>query len=715
MSYSGTRIQLTINDNIAELCFNNEEGSVNKFDRATLTELRAATDLLKTASAVKGLIVTSGKRDFIVGADILEFGVLFKETEAQLIQWMTDANAIFSDIEDLPFPTVSAVCGSALGGGFEMALCTDYRVLSKSGSVGLPEIKLGICPGFGGTVRLPRLVGADNAIETIAAAKTLRPQAAFKMGAVDAIVDDAKLDAGARKLLKSAIDGALDYRARRAQKTGPLKLGMLEQMMCFTTAKGFIAAQAGPHYPAPVQAVKIIERGASQGRAGALKAEAKGFAKLAKTTVADSLIGLFLSDQLIKKKGKAYGKIAAKVEKSAVLGAGIMGGGIAYQSASKKIPIIMKDIAEPALELGLAEANKLLGKQVQRKKIDAAQMGETLGRIRPTLSYGDFGNVDIVVEAVVENERIKKSVLAEVEAACKPGTILTSNTSSISITALATGLEHPENFCGMHFFNPVHRMPLVEVIRGEKSSEKAIATTVAYATALGKTPIVVGDCPGFLVNRVLFPYFAGFQMLVSQGVDFKRIDKLMERFGWPMGPAYLLDVVGIDTAHHVGEVLAAGFPERMKFDARSSLDVLYEEKRFGQKNNLGYYSYSPDKKGKPKRAPDSAVDAMLAGVQEDAVVDVDDQTIIDRLMIPMIIETARCLEEGIVDTPNEADMGLIFGIGFPPFHGGALKYADRMGLKALCDRAQDFADFGPLYQPTQRMLEMAANNERYYS
>ena len=486
MSYTGKRIQLSYENNIAEICFNNEEGSVNKFDRDTLTELREITDILKGQSNVKGLIVTSGKKDFIVGADILEFGELFQNTEEQLIQWMTDANAIFSDIEDLPYPSVSAVAGSALGGGFEMALATDYRVLSSKGSVGLPEIKLGICPGFGGTVRLPRLVGADNAIEVIAAAKTLRPDNAFKLGAVDAVVDDDALREQALKLLHNAIDGQLDYRARRAQKTGPLKLGMLEQMMCFTTAKGFIAGQAGPHYPAPVQAVKIIERGASKGRDGALKAEAKGFAKLAKTSVADSLIGLFLNDQLIKKKGKAYGKIASKVERAAVLGAGIMGGGIAYQSASKKIPIIMKDIAEPALELGLTEANKL-GKQVSRKKIDAAKMGETLGRIRPTLSYGDFGDVDIVVEAVVENEGIKKAVLAEVEAACQPGTILTSNTSSISITALAEGLKHPENFCGMHFFNPVHRMPLVEVIRGEKSSEKTIATTVAYASALGKT------------------------------------------------------------------------------------------------------------------------------------------------------------------------------------------------------------------------------------
>jgi 3-hydroxyacyl-CoA dehydrogenase/enoyl-CoA hydratase/3-hydroxybutyryl-CoA epimerase/enoyl-CoA isomerase len=402
------------------------------------------------------------------------------------------------------------------------------------------------------------------------------------------------------------------------------------------------------------------------------------------------------------------------VKQAAVFGAGIMGGGIAYQSASKKTPILMKDINEGALQLGLSEANKLLGKQLKRGKIDAAKMGETLGRIRPTLSYGDFGGVDVVVEAVVENEKVKKMVLAQVEEAAPEGAILTSNTSSISITRLAEGLKHPENFCGMHFFNPVHLMPLVEVIRGEKSSEEAIATTVAYATSMGKTAIVVGDCPGFLVNRVLFPYFAGFQLLVKEGVDFKRIDKLMEGFGWPMGPAYLLDVVGIDTAHHVGEVLAEGFPDRMSFEGTSSLDVMYEAKRYGQKNNLGYYSYSPDKKGKPKKAVDDAVEALLAASQTPTGREVSDQELIDRMMIPMIIETARCLEEGIVDTANEADMGLIMGIGFPPFRGGAFKYADTVGLAHICEEAKKYAHLGKLYEVTPRMQEMAANGETYY-
>ncbi|MBM4290596.1 MAG: fatty acid oxidation complex subunit alpha FadB [Deltaproteobacteria bacterium] len=714
MLYNGSKLTLAITDGVAELTFNNQDESVNKFDRATLAELRAAVDALKGAEGVRGLVAQSAKRDFIVGADITEFGALFAGTEAELIGWMEQANAIFNDLEDLPFPSVSTVTGNALGGGFEMALSTDYRLIADKATVGLPEIKLGICPGFGGTVRLPRLVGADNAIEVIAAGKTLKAEEALKMGAVDGVLPAEKLAGAARALLAQAAAGAFDWRARRAQKTSPLKLGMMEQMMCFTTAKGFIAGQAGKDYPAPLEVVKAIEKAAGKDRAGALKAEAQAFAKLAKTSVADSLIALFLNDQLIKKKSKAYAGQARAVKQAAVLGAGIMGGGIAYQSASKGTPILMKDIREEALALGLSEANKLLAKQVERGKVTSADMGATLGRIRPTLSYGDFGAVDVVVEAVVENEKVKKLVLAEVERAAPAGAIIASNTSSISITRLAEALARPENFCGMHFFNPVHMMPLVEVIRGAQSSPEAIATTVDYATKMGKTAIVVGDCPGFFVNRVLFPYFAGFQLLVREGVDFKRIDKLMEGFGWPMGPAYLLDVVGIDTAHHVGEVLADGFPDRMRFEGSSSLDALYEAKRFGQKNNLGYYSYTLDKKGKPAKAADDAVGALLAPVQAPSGREVSDQEIIDRVMIPMIIETARCLEEGIVETPAEADMGLIMGIGFPPFRGGALKYADAVGMAAVCAQAERFVHLGRLYEPTPRMREMAAGGLKYH-
>ncbi|NLW05395.1 MAG: fatty acid oxidation complex subunit alpha FadB, partial [Pseudomonadaceae bacterium] len=402
------------------------------------------------------------------------------------------------------------------------------------------------------------------------------------------------------------------------------------------------------------------------------------------------------------------------VKKAAVLGAGIMGGGVAYQSASKGTPIMMKDINEAALQLGLKEASKLLGGQLKRKRITAEQMAEALGRIRPTLSYGDFGDVELTVEAVVENAKVKATVLAELENHVAEDAIIASNTSTISINSLAKNLKRPENFCGMHFFNPVHRMPLVEVIRGEKSSEKAIAATVTYAKQMGKTPIVVNDCPGFLVNRILFPYFGGFIGLVEQGADFRRVDKVMEKFGWPMGPAYLLDVVGLDTAVHANEIMAEGFPDRMKRDGKTVLNAMYDAGRLGQKNSTGFYKYEEDRKGKPQKKNDETTDALIQPLVK-ANEELTDEQIVARMMVPLCLETVRCLEDNIVGTPAEADMALIYGIGFPPFRGGALRYIDAMGVQAFVDLADSLAELGPLYAPTDKLRAMAANNEQFYS
>merc|ERR1711879_583077 len=485
-------------------------------------------------------------------------------------------------------------------------------------------------------------------------------------------------------------------------------------MMVFETAKGFVMGQTKGQYPAPIMAIKTMQKHASMTRDKAIATEAKNFAKLAKSTESQALIGLFLNDQLLKKKAKEYDKQARPTNKAAVLGAGIMGGGIAYQSAYKGTPIMMKDINEAGIQLGLDEANKLLAKRVDKGKMRAAKMGEALNRIRPTLSYGDFGDVDTVVEAVVENPKVKKMVLAELEDQVSDDTIVPSNPSTISIDLLAEDLKRPQNFLGMHFFNPVHMMPLVEVIRGKATSEEAVATVVAYAKKMGKTPIVVNDCPGFLVNRVLFPYFAGFAALLRDGADFQKIDKVMEKFGFPMGPAYLLDVVGIDTGHHANEVMAAGFPDRMKADFKTGMDVMYENERFGQKNNQGFYVYETDKKGKPKKVVDESVYELLAPVCSDKR-DFSDEEIIQRMMIPMCIEIARCLEEGIVDTPSEADMGLIFGIGFPPFRGGACRYMDTVGLAQFVEQCDQYSELGKLYEPTGRMRDMATNGDSYFA
>jgi len=698
---------------LAKLTFDLKDQSVNKLNSATLVELQQAITAIGSISGVKGLMLASAKPTFIVGADITEFLHFFGTEEQALIDANMQVNATFNAIEDLPMPTVSLINGLALGGGFEVCLSTDYRIMTPDAKVGLPEVKLGIFPGWGGTVRLPRLIGLDNAIEWICGANEKRSADALKDGAVDAVVAlDQLLEAGVH-LLNQCIAGDLDYQTKRAAKIAKLALGPMEQMMSFETSKGFVAGKAGPHYPSPVTAIKTMQKHAGMARDKALLVEAKGFAKMAQTPVAANLVGIFLADQYLKRTVKGLAPKATKVEQAAVLGAGIMGGGIAYQSASKGIPIVMKDIAEAAIQLGLDEATGILEKLITRGRMKPAKMAKVLNNIRPTLNYADVANVDLVVEAVVENPKIKGIVLAEVESQVKDSAVITSNTSTISIDLLAESLKDPTRFCGMHFFNPVHKMPLVEVIRGSQTSEETIATTVAYANAMGKKPIVVNDCPGFFVNRVLFPYFGGFGILLEQGIDFRRVDKLMERFGWPMGPAYLLDVVGIDTAHHAQAVMAEGFPERMAGQGEAAVDLMFKEQRFGQKNNLGFYAYEKDKKGRLQKQVDESLVEKLTGLCANPV-ELSDEQIIDHLMVPLCLEVARCIEENIVASPAEADLALVYGIGFPPFLGGALKYMDTIGLQNFCDKADALAAVSPLYSVPTQMREMAALGETFY-
>jgi 3-hydroxyacyl-CoA dehydrogenase / enoyl-CoA hydratase / 3-hydroxybutyryl-CoA epimerase / enoyl-CoA isomerase len=361
----------------------------------------------------------------------------------------------------------------------------------------------------------------------------------------------------------------------------------------------------------------------------------------------------------------------------------------------------------------MSEAGKLLSKQVERGKIKPDGMSATLSRIRPTLNYGDFKDVDIIIEAVVENPKVKKAVFAEVEGMVRDDTIIASNTSTISISFLAEGLKRPQNFVGMHFFNPVHMMPLVEVIRGKQSSDAAVAATVALSLKMGKTPVVVNDCPGFFVNRVLFPYFAGFHMLLRDGADFMAVDKAMEKFGWPMGPAYLMDVVGMDTAVHAAGVMAEGFPDRMKPDFENTTSVIVAKGRFGQKNGKGYYTYAPDKKGKPKKSPDPETYELIKGVVA-ARKEFKPEEIVERCMVPMVNEVVRCLEEKIVASPAEADMSLIYGIGFPPFRGGACRYVDQMGAAKFVEAADRYASMGKLYEAPKMLRDMAASGKKFY-
>jgi 3-hydroxyacyl-CoA dehydrogenase/enoyl-CoA hydratase/3-hydroxybutyryl-CoA epimerase/enoyl-CoA isomerase len=715
MIYQSDALTVTrLDDDIAELTFDLKGESVNKFDQATVDSLTGALDALEGESGLKGLLVTSAKPVFIVGADITGFTKLFGSGADAIKDFARVNSTNFNRLQNLPFPTCVAINGYAMGGGLEFCLACDFRVLSSAAKIGLPETKLGLIPGWGGTVRLPRVIGVDEAVTWIATGQENRPDAALRVGAVDSVVAPEQLREAALTTLQQAIDGKLDYTGRREQKSSPLPLNKTEANMAFSTTKGMVQAQAGRNYPAPVKAVEVMEAACGMDLEAALEVEATAFAELATTDVAAALVGVFLSDQLLGKKAKQWEKQADKpVAHAAVLGAGIMGGGIAYQSASRGVPIKMKDINQAGLDLGLAEANKLLSKRVEKGRMTPAKMGEVLNAIEPTLTYGGFDGIDLVVEAVVENPKVKHAVLAETEQQISEDAILASNTSTISITSLAEAVKRPENFCGMHFFNPVHAMPLVEVIRGEKTSDTAVARTVAYANKLGKKAVVVNDCPGFLVNRVLFPYLDGFSRLLRDGADFQAVDKVMERWGWPMGPAYLSDVVGIDTAVHGADVMAEGFPERMQPDFKSAPQIMFEANRLGQKNGQGFYDYSKDKRGRPQKTASEASYALLAPHVAERR-EFEEEEIVMRMMLPMATEMARCLEEKIVDTPAEADLALLYGLGFPPFRGGIFRWMDTVGLAAIKAASDKFAHLGPLYPMTEGMQAKLTAGETYY-
>ncbi|MBY3789800.1 fatty acid oxidation complex subunit alpha FadB [Photobacterium carnosum] len=714
MIYHGETLSVHyLEEGIAELIFD-APAPINKFDLATLQSFNRALDALYQQPNLKGLILRSTKAAFIVGADITEFLGLFTLPADQLSKWLHHANTIFNKLEDLPVPTISAINGYALGGGCECVLATDFRIADHQAHIGLPETKLGIMPGFGGTVRLPRLIGADSAMEIITSGKNNKADSALKLGLIDAVVATDLLPTAALRIIKQAIAGDLDWQQRRSQKKMPLKLTATEALMSFTTAKAMVANIAGKHYPAPMAAVTAIETAATCERTQALAIENTHFVTLAKTDVAQALVGIFLNDQYLKSKAKQAIKTAQPIQQAMVLGAGIMGGGIAYQSVTNHVPVVMKDITSKALTLGMQQAAKLLNKKLTRGRIDGLQMAATLATITPTLTYSDSNHVDIVIEAVIENPTIKAAVLADVEQQVTDTTVITSNTSTIPINLLAASLQRPQNFCGMHFFNPVHKMPLVEIIRGQHTSNETIDQVVAYAAKMRKTPIVVNDCPGFFVNRVLFPYLAAFSLLLRDGGDYRQIDNVMEQdFGWPMGPAYLLDVVGIDTAHHAQKVMAEGFPQRMAKHDADAIDVLYEKQRFGQKTGAGFFNYHLDKRGKPKKTIDPHTARLLASIAATST-SFSSTTIIDRMMIPMINEVVRCLEENIIATPAEADMALVYGLGFPPFRGGVFRYLDNLGLANYVALADSHQSLGPLYQVPDGLRAKATADECYY-
>ncbi|MDO8864217.1 3-hydroxyacyl-CoA dehydrogenase NAD-binding domain-containing protein [Haliea sp. E1-2-M8] len=696
-----------LEDGVFDLILDNRQEPVNTMSETFREELHSAVAKLQQ-QAPKGLLISSAKPGFLAGANIGALAALLDQPPEQQIAFCSTTAEVLCELEDLPCPSVSLINGFALGGGMELALCSDYRVAENTALLGFPEVGLGVLPGVGGTVKAPRLASFATGLEWLTSGRQYSAAKVADSGMVDEVCEGGALRERGLLLLQRAMQGQLDWQARRAVRRGPAVLDAMALTQCKTNF-----SRRAAHYPAAMEITHLLERCAVLDRDAALVEEAKAFSVLARSTTASALVAVFRAQQALKSKNKAYAS-QEKITRAGVLGAGIMGGGIAFTTAQRGTPVIMKDIARPAVDLGHNEAKKLLKKSVSTGKFTQQQADAVLDSIQGQLNYSEFNTLDIVAEAVVEKLAVKQTALAEVEHFVRPDTVLASNTSSLRIADIAQNLTRPENLTGMHFFNPVHMMPLVEVVKGPQSSDTAVAKTIAYALQMGKTPLLVKDCAGFLINRILGAYFTAFNLLVRDGADFKRIDAIMTNWGWPMGPAYLLDVAGLDTLEKAMTILAQAYPGVMAVGGKTGISELAAAGRYGQKSGAGFYKYKTDETGRPQRTDDHETYRLLAGVQSVNNDSLSDEEIEQRMMLAMVLEASRCLNEGICDSAEDLDTGMRMGTGFPAHFCGPLWFADHVGLDVILTRCEAYSHMGGLYTADQGLINLTKAKARFY-
>lgn len=659
-----------------------------------------------------GALVLISKKPtiFIAGADIAEIKML-TTGNGDAEQFLTKLQSIFTYLEALPIPSIAAIHGACMGGATELSLACDYRMVTDAPEtkIALPEVTLGVLPGWGGTQRMPRLLGLEKALDLILSGRAIDGKTAKRMGLADKMVPKEMLEA---KALAWASELA---KTREKRKATPLdiKERLLETVpggkwLIFDLAKKKLLEKTKGNYPAPVKALEVIRNTYGGPLEKGLKQEAEGFAELVKGPVAQNLIHVYyLTEKVKKDKGTDSAVAGREIKNAGVLGAGVMGGGIAQLFAAKNVRVRMKDVNWEAIGKGYQAAYKVFKKLADRRKLKPSDLQNAMERIEGTTTWSGFKQMDLVVEAIVEDLDIKKKVLKELEAAVSDSTVIASNTSSLSISALASSCKSPKRVCGMHFFNPVNKMPLVEVIRAKDSSDEAIATVFQFAKKLGKTPIVVKDSPGFVVNRILNPYLSEAIQLMSEGVTVVELDSIMETFGMPMGPLALLDEVGLDVGTKVAKVLYGAFGERMKPPTLMEL-IAGDKQRLGKKNGRGIYIYD----GK-KKTVDATLLNKLSVPKRDAKL--TDEVVEKRMLFLMVNEASRCLEENVVKDAAEIDIGMIFGTGFAPFRGGLLKYADSVGMDSIVSDLEIFTrSYGMRFQPSHLLQQMAVANKKFY-
>ena len=692
-------------DGIAIITIDVPGESMNTLKSSFADEVTALLDTIEEDNSIKGVVLISGKPgSFVAGADIRMISEC--DTAADAESLARQGQALFDRIEGQRIPFIAAVHGACLGGGLELAMACHGRVISDSPKtvMGLPEVQLGLLPGSGGTQRLPRIVGLQQGITMMLTGKQLRPKQAKKLALANDVVPESILLEAAIELAKKGKPKKSKAPQGAMQKIleGPLK------NVLFNKAREKAQKKAQGNYPAIDRIIDTVKHGVEKGFQAGLELEAKNFGELAMTAQSKQLRNIFFATTEMKKETGADGVQPDKVRKAAVLGGGLMGGGIAHVTISKaKVPVRLKDIDQEGIKNALHYHHSLLKPRLKKKIIRQSELEKQMLMLSPTVDYSGFKAIDIVVEAVFEDLELKQKMVADIEANAKPTTIFATNTSSLPITKIAAKAERPELVIGLHYFSPVEKMPLAEIITHSGTSAKTIATTVAFAKAQGKTPIVVQDGAGFYVNRILAPYMNEAARLLLAGEPIEHLDKSLVKFGFPVGPITLLDEVGIDVGAKVAPILADELGER--FTPPAAFDKLLDDGRKGRKTKKGFYKYDGGKKGKEV---DSSVYQVLGISPSQSLTQ---EQIVERCLYPMLNEAAWCLQDDIIRSPRDGDIGAIYGIGFPPFLGGPFRYMDSLGIKNVVATLQRLEqEHGSRYAPCELLRQMAKDNTRFY-
>lgn len=691
-----SNITLEIKKNIATIIFDLKDEKINKLSFEILKEFDEKLNIIKDDFSIKALVIDSAKKDiFIAGADIKEIEKL--KDEKEVYDALMEVHEIFNKLENLPFPTIAYINGACMGGGLELALACKYRVLSTSEKTKLafPEIKLGIFPGFAGTIRAPKLIGIVNALDLILTGKTIDAKKAYKIGLADMTFDNAQKEFMLDEFVKKAIYGTLkDKNGFKILNYAPLN------EIVFKKALKGLEAKVNKDFKAPYKALEVIKATINKELEDSIKIEAKEFSKLAVTKESKNMIKLFF---LFEKLNKNYEKTLNPISNAIILGNGVMGKGIIWLFSKylKDVRIKIRDISQ-ANEI-IKDVSKIYDSLIKSRRMTKNQVDFKLNKISYTDKFNGFKNFDLIVEAIIEDEKVKKDTYRELEKVVGKNAIIATNTSSISIEKLGSDLENKENFLGVHFFNPVNLMPLVEVIPTKHTSKETINKVFELLISSGKTPILVGDCAGFIVNRILLPYMNEAAFILEEGSKIEKIDSIIKDFGMPMGPFTLADTVGVDIGYKVASILNESYGSRMPI--ASIIEKMYNAKFLGAKTKAGFYEYA----GKDKY-PNTHVTSMLENNNKI----IEDEEIVQRCIYIMINEASRCLEENIVTDASIIDFAMITGTGFPPYKGGLLSYANEIGLKNILESLRKFEkDYGERFTPSNLLIKLVEEYEDF--